>query len=179
MEKRTKERLVMIAGLIVLSGLNGAAGARVLHRMLKKHMREQARIKDRDAISEESFRVMLSRLKAQGIMENDTKGLWHMTKKGLGIVRHAEIKEKEYDRARERSRLKKDTIIIFDVPEHKRTLRGYLRIELISLGYKQLQKSVWIGGGPLPGAFMDFIKEAKLADTVHIFTIAKRGTVAE
>lgn len=178
MERRTKENIMMIVGMALICGLNGPAGARVLHRMLKKHMKEQAKIRAQEAMSEGTFRVMLSRLKAQGIMENNKEGLWYITKKGLGMVDGVKEKEKEYENTRKSSQSEKDTIVIFDVPERRRKLRDYLRVELVSLGYEQLQKSVWIGGGPLPKTFMDFVKEMKLAETMHIFTIAKTGTIA-
>ena len=174
MEQKTKERIGMVVGLVLLSMMNGAAGARVLHKMIAKRMREEKR----RMMSEESFRSALSRLKKQGMVENEGRGVWGLTKKGMALAFGAENKKKEYERARGSSRSRKDTIVIFDVPEDRKKMRDYLRSELVALGYEQLQKSVWIGGGPLPTAFMEFVRERRLVDTMHVFTIAKKGTVA-
>ena len=177
MEKETKEKIGMVVGLVLLSAVNGAAGARVLHGLLLDFLKKHEKESKKKFISEQAFRSALSRLKKQGIVESAGWGLWRMTAKGKTLVKNNAEKRKAYERTRMASQEKKDTIVIFDVPELRRTLRDYLRSELVALGYEQLQKSVWIGGGPLPEAFMGFVKEKKLTETMHIFTIAKKGTV--
>ena len=113
------------------------------------------------------------------MVESGGWGFWRITKKGRALKQSYDERRKAYAHVRECSAAHKDTIIIFDVPEIRRTLRDYLRAELTMLGYEQLQKSVWIGGGPLPEAFMEFVREKKLADDMHIFTIAKKGTIVK
>ena len=44
-------------------------------------------------------------------------------------------------------------IVIFDIPEHKKGWRDWIRQELILLQFQQLQKSVHIGKYPLPESF--------------------------
>ncbi len=179
MEQRTKEKIGMVVGIILLSAVNGAAGARVIYSLLGEHFKKRNREKKQRMISEAAFRTALSRLKKQGIVEGAGWGLWQLTKKGREVTHSEKEKRMAYERIRHISQSKKDTIIIFDVPEKKRKMRDYLRFELVSLGYAQLQKSVWIGGGPLPKEFMEFVREKKLIDTMHIFTIAKAGTVTD
>ncbi|MDO8582752.1 MAG: hypothetical protein Q7R63_02040 [bacterium] len=177
MTQDTKEKVSVVVGLVLLSALNGAGATRVIYKLLGDHFKKREKEKKIKFMSEESFRVMLSRLKKQGIVESGGRGIWRLTSKGHAQVRSGEEKRKAYEQTRIKSQTKKDTIIIFDVPELRRTLRDYLRAELVALGYEQLQKSVWIGGGPLPEAFMGFVREKKLTDTMHIFTIEKKGTV--
>ncbi len=167
----------MVVGIILLSALNGEAGARVIYKLLGAHFKKREADRKRRMISEAAFRTALSRLKKQGVVESAGWGLWRLTKKGRMSIIAAEERRKAYERTRELSKIRKDTIVIFDVPETRGKLRDYLRDELAVLGYEQLQKSVWIGGGPLPEAFMGFIEEKKILDTVHIFTIAQKGTI--
>ncbi len=178
MERRTKENLMMAVGTVLLGVLNGAAGARVIYSLLNERFKKYEKHSARRMLSERSFRAALSKLKKQGIVESGGWGLWRLTKKGSDLARDAEEKRISYERVRALSRTEKNTIVIFDVPESRRRLRDYLRIELVSLGYEQLQKSVWIGSGPLPEAFMGFVKEKKLEDTMHIFTIERKGTIS-
>ena len=177
MERETKEKVSMAVGIILLSIVNGAAGARVIYSLLEEYFKKIDHEKKRRMISDSTFRTALSRLKKQGIVESAGWGLWRLTKKGRMSVVSAEERRKAYARICMASRERKDTIVIFDVPERRGKLRDYLRTELVALGYIQLQKSVWIGAGPLPEAFMEFIKEKELLPTIHIFTIARKGTI--
>ncbi len=177
MKEETREKVSMVVGIILLSALNGEAGARVIYKLLGAHFKKREREAKHKMISEATFRTALSRLKKQGIVESAGWGLWRLTKKGRMSIVATEERRRAYKHTRELSKIRKDTIVIFDVPETRGKLRDYLRDELAALGYEQLQKSVWIGGGPLPEAFMGFIAEKKLLETVHIFTIAKKGTV--
>ncbi|MSR73813.1 MAG: hypothetical protein EXS60_02055 [Candidatus Pacebacteria bacterium] len=178
MKDGAKEKISMAVGIALLSALNGEAGARVMYSLIGNHFKKRERETKQKMISEAAFRTALSRLKKQGIVESAGWGLWRLTKKGRASVLGAQARRKAYEQVREASKTRKDTIVIFDVPERRGKLRDYLRAELVSLGYEQLQKSVWIGGGPLPEAFMGFIEEKELLATVHIFTIAKKGTVS-
>ncbi|KKT26388.1 MAG: PaaX family transcriptional regulator [Parcubacteria group bacterium GW2011_GWA2_43_9b] len=62
-------------------------------------------------------------------------------------------------------------VVIFDVPERKKEYRNWLRNNLYSLNFKQLQKSVFIGKQALPLSFIQEISHLKLDDFVHIFNI--------
>lgn len=64
----------------------------------------------------------------------------YLTEKGkqevYKIILNDKIKNKKWD--------KKWRILIFDIPERKRKFRDNLRITLLNIGFRQLQKSVWI-----------------------------------
>ena len=164
----------IIAGLALL---NGPAMAKVICNVVKKELVNRDKNSAKRAFREDTFRTMLTRLKKQGLVENPSRGIWRLTKKGSAL--HATVSEKysAYGAFLAEHGNKRDTIIIFDVSEKKSAVRNYLRGELESLGYELLQKSVWIGGSPLPEIFLSYLKNADLLSSVHIFTIEKRGTM--
>lgn len=66
---------------------------------------------------------------------------------------------------------------IFDIPEKQRKNRNVIRSNLISFGYKMLQKSVWVGKRPLPRDFLEEIKEMGLWSNIHLFEAKEGGTL--
>jgi len=64
-------------------------------------------------------------------------------------------------------------IVIFDIPEFLRRERNWLRLQLKILGYKLLQKSVFIGKRPLPVELMEEIINKKLYSYVRILTVGE------
>ncbi len=164
----------VIAALMIL---NGPGTAQALYRMTKEGMHRRNKKNARNDLQKTAFRTVLTRLKDQGLVANPSRGVWQATKKAIGIYATVRGKEKSYEKFVAEHGKKRDTIVIFDVPKKKGSLRHRLRAELVELGYELLQKSVWIGGGPLPEGFMNFLKSADLLATVHIFRIEKRGTV--
>ena len=68
-------------------------------------------------------------------------------------------------------------IVIFDIPERLSCQRIWLRSVLTNLGFKMLQKSVWIGRKKLPSKFMEDIHDLKLLPYVEIFSVIKTGSI--
>lgn len=62
----------------------------------------------------------------------------------------------------------KATIIIFDIPEEKRTFRNYLRRLLKQMKFTMIQKSVFITPNVLPNEFYLFLKETDLLQYVKV-----------
>ena len=62
-------------------------------------------------------------------------------------------------------------IFIFDIPERLRKYRDFLRTELSSLGFYQLQKSVWIHPLPIPEKLWSEIVDPGLRPFVRIAVI--------
>ncbi|OGE82362.1 MAG: CRISPR-associated endonuclease Cas2 [Candidatus Doudnabacteria bacterium RIFCSPLOWO2_01_FULL_44_21] len=60
------------------------------------------------------------------------------------------------------------TIIIFDIPEEKRTYRNFLRRLLKQMKFTMIQKSVFIAPDVLPQEFYDLLKEMKLIQYVKV-----------
>lgn len=59
-------------------------------------------------------------------------------------------------------------IVIWDVPEKRRVARDLLRYKLKWLGFKQLQKSVWVTKKNCTQALRDFIKKLGIKDWVVV-----------
>ncbi len=123
------------------------------------------------------------RLKKQGFIKTDSQGEWHTTERGKEYLKKALSENKifkpkygGYDSHQLQMR-KDPVIVIFDIPERQKIKRGWLRTELKILGFKQLQKSVWIGKGPLPEKFIKKLIQLNIFQYIHIFEIKQRGTV--
>ena len=164
----------IVAAFVLLSG---PSAANVIYKIVKKELRRRSKAAAQNELQEATFRTVLTRLKKQGLVENPSRGVWRATKKALGIYHEVNAKDLAYKKFVAEHGAKRDTIIIFDVSEKKYHIRNRLRSELVDLGYELLQKSVWIGGGPLPEEFMFYLKEVGLLSAVHIFTVHKQGTI--
>jgi phenylacetic acid degradation operon negative regulatory protein len=65
----------------------------------------------------------------------------------------------------------KYSMVIFDIPEKKRRLRDEFRNILLSLGFRQFQKSVWISPFDIQKQLEEAIRIYDLEDYVRIFLI--------
>ncbi len=70
----------------------------------------------------------------------------------------------------------KNLLLIFDIPETKKPMRDWLRLTLKRFGYTMIQKSVWIGPGPLSKDFENYLKEIHLFSCLKKFNLAKPYT---
>jgi DNA-binding transcriptional regulator PaaX len=64
-------------------------------------------------------------------------------------------------------------IVMFDIPEKTRENRNWLRWQLISLDYKPIQKSVFIGKQPIKEDFYEEILMRKLNQCVRLMTVGE------
>ncbi len=73
----------------------------------------------------------------------------------------------------------KKILVIFDIPESKRKIRGWIRSQLRWWNFKMMQKSVWLGDGPLPVEFKERLKDLGVRKSVLIFTVKseKQGSI--
>jgi DNA-binding PadR family transcriptional regulator len=72
---------------------------------------------------------------------------------------------------------KNPIVIIFDIPENKRVNRKFLRAALKTIGFRMLQKSVWIGEFDIPKELIDYLYHLKIIDYVQIFEISRTGNL--
>jgi DNA-binding transcriptional regulator PaaX len=70
------------------------------------------------------------------------------------------------------------TIVAFDVPESQRRKRVWLRSVLRNLGFRMLQKSLWLGKVKIPKKFIDDLYRLGLVDYIEIFEIKKAGSLS-
>ena len=123
----------------------------------------------RHEFSRPTFSVILSRLQFAGLVERrgrKRQSIWRLTKAGNMKAENSKPKPDGIQR-----------LVIFDIPEKERKKRRVIRGELTSLGYSQLQKSVWVGAIPLPKDFVALLDILNLHGKVHIFSIRERGTL--
>lgn len=122
-----------------------------------------------------TFSALLWQLKAQRLVvrvAHGNKTFWRLTTRGENVLR--ERRAAMLPRPDGKTRL-----ICFDIPERERDKRRWLRAELIAFGYRQLQKSVWIGDSPLPQDFIQNLDVLALRGHVHIVAVTAKGTLQE
>ncbi len=114
-------------------------------------------------IKEQTLKTTLYRLKKKGLLEKKKDG-WVTTKIGKNLIEKKLKHFKQYQKS-----FKKDLIIIFDIPEEHKKERYWLRKELINLGFKLLQKSVWIGPAALPEEFIQYLNQINILPYLKFF----------
>jgi len=120
----------------------------------------------------------LANLKREGLVAQSKKrsGAWSITAKGKAwFAEHHGKQLPRFVPTGEKDYLK---VIVFDVPESHRAKRQWLRSTIAGFGFSMLQKSVWIGEQKLPAGFVEDLNALGLGNYVHIFAVAKRGTIS-
>lgn len=128
---------------------------------------------DKYEFSPRTFSVILSRLKNQGLVAKSGIGRkvsWFLTQKGKNML--IDVVESELPKEDGVVRL-----VMFDIPETERRKRDITRLELVACGYKQFQRSVWLGYRPLPEKFIKSLDSLNLKGKVQIVSINKTGTL--
>lgn len=123
----------------------------------------------------QTLKTTLSRLKSRGLLENKNK-VWKITQKGRDYIKN-DTAFKKICCLKQSSRGSKNMIIIFDIPEFHRKKRDWLRIELVSLGFSMLQKSVWFGPSPLPKEFIEYASEINVLSYMKFFKAQEQDLV--
>jgi len=146
---------------------------RMLGNLYLEEQLEKSAQERRDRIKQErTLRATLSRLKKTGLIKDDDH-LWQLTVAGLRkITSYRSGKKRTLPPTTERQ-----MIIAFDIPEDKRRNRHWLRVELVSLGFEMLQKSVWLGPAPLPKEFLDQLKNMGILTCLKFFEVKKSDIV--
>jgi hypothetical protein len=118
-----------------------------------------------------SFNSTMFRLKKNRLIEK-ISGKWMLTKAG-----------KEYFENKRKLSLKfvspfvlnapKNLLLMFDIPELRKSERNWFRWHLLEFQYFMIQKSVWVGPSPLPKKFKDYVKEIGLDKCIKTFKLAK------
>lgn len=118
---------------------------------------------------------LLNKLKREGFItksNHQRNSPWTITKRG----REKLVKFRKESTVVEG----KDVVMItYDIPERERRKRDLLRRELLSMGFKKLQQSVWVGKILIPPDFITDLKKERLLPCTHIFSIGKSGTITE
>lgn len=100
------------------------------------------------------------------LIELDDKGVPRLTTKGQVYLKPFRPK-----------RLKGSKLmVIFDIPEVQRSKRNHLRLLLVELKFKQVQKSVWVSDYDSREYLQEEIRVYKLAQYVEIYEAKKLNT---
>ena len=122
------------------------------------------RVRNRKKLSKQSFNQNIYRLSKRGYIESKNDG-YVLSALGKRIYKNPHsfiyVKPKK----------DKKVLVIFDVPENKRKTRRWLRDQLKWWNFKMVQKSVWLGDGPLPVDFKKRLKDLGIDKSVLIFAI--------
>ena len=128
--------------------------------------------------NKQQFYALLNKLKKQGLVEKkiSERGIWwKITLAGLQKLKIFKENRKEYEVISD-NKLK---IIAFDIPEKERRKRDWLREVLKLLGFKMLQRSLWIGKNKISEDFLFDLRKKRMFGYIHIFEINKTGTIKE
>jgi len=93
-------------------------------------------------------------LQRRGYVKRGSNNKFLITPKGNLKITKARIKIKNHDKKWD----EKWRILIFDIPESRRSKRDDLRTNLKLLGFKKLQQSVWISPYNIDKELEDFIE---------------------
>ena len=113
-----------------------------------------------------------SDLKSRGYIK-DINGEYFITHKGedfLDKKNNSVLKRFEPNKT---DKDPKDLLLLYDVPENKKTHRDWLRRELVNFHFIMIQRSVWVGPSPLPKEFTLYLKSVGLKDTIKTFKLEK------
>lgn len=122
------------------------------------------RIKKRREISRKAFNQSIYRLKKRGFIEGVDEG-YRLSSKGKIYYSNP------YNKIKEKSGKKEKIIVLFDIPEKNKKIREWIRRQIKFWDFKMIQKSVWLGSGPLPKEFDKRLKELKVENGVKIIKI--------
>jgi|GEM_PF-258519 len=70
-------------------------------------------------------------------------------------------------------------IVSFDVPEKYKAKRDWLRSVLGHLGFRRLQKSIFIGKTKFPEALIKDLRKLSMINFIEIFAVGHRGTIRQ
>jgi len=125
------------------------------------------RVQKRRNISKSNFNQSLYRLKKRGIIHKK-KDDYILSEKGISFYKnYCPLIKKQIDK-------KNRILIIFDIPENKKRIRDWIRLQIKFWDFKMIQKSVWAGYGPLPDEFGKRLKLLGVDKGVKILNIQKK-----
>lgn len=131
----------------------------------KKILWEQ--IQKKRKISQNVYYQNIYRLKKRGILE-DKNDTFYLSQKGKRIFGNL------YKRVKEKPLKNNKILIIFDIPETKRKVRTWIRNQIKEWDFEMVQKSVWVGYGPLPKEFVERLKFLEVSNGVKIYNLRRK-----
>jgi len=150
-------------------------------RHLTVRLDRASHIRTPDEAARHRLYDMLSKLRRDGIIERTPERRWQLTRKGR--EKKKSIAERERNRLPQTDYPSQSTdkwnIVVFDIPEREKRKRAWLRGALYGLGFRLLQRSVWVGKVKIPEAFIRDLGEIHLSIYVEILSITTSGSLRQ
>lgn len=131
---------------------------------------------ERKKFNEDSLRTTLYRLKNKGLVSKNGS-TWSITKSGREFMRSENRRLPHTTIKPSRRKMNKNMIVAFDIPETHKRKRAWLRFELVNLGFKPIQKSVWFGPAPLPEEFIKSLNKLNILSFLKFFRATEEDLV--
>ena len=131
----------------------------------KKYLKEKSKINFSKTVQhlKERGYLRVLKIKGQNATIITTKGIDKLFKIKLKLVGNKKRKDGKWQ------------MVLFDIPENKRKDRDYFRRGLRYLGYKRLQKSIWVCEYDVLKETKELIKRYKLDFFVELLLVEKMG----
>ncbi len=123
------------------------------------------------------YHSFLKRLKSQGLVTQSGQGkskYWLITAVGKRMLKRF---KKQNTLLKEAITPGGTTIISYDIPERIHAERDAMRELLKLFGFNFIHQSLWYANATVEKQFIDYLRERKLLDYVHIFQVSKSGTL--
>ncbi|MES2223761.1 MAG: hypothetical protein V4469_02390 [Patescibacteria group bacterium] len=121
--------------------------------------------------NKQSLKSSFYRLSRGGYIEKEASG-WRLTETGKKYLKSDHSNYKTFSSPFKKES-PKNLIVIFDIPEERRSERDWFRSHLRRFDYLMIQRSVWVGPSPLPKEFQDYLKKLKLKSCLKTFKLSK------
>ena len=126
------------------------------------------RIQKRRDISKQIYNQNVYRLKKKGFIYCKNEG-YFISEKGVSYYKNP------YRHIKEKITAKNKIIFIFDIPENKKKVREWVRDQIKFWDFEMIQKSVWVGQGPLPVEFLNRLKLLGVEKCVRVFNVKSKN----
>ena len=90
------------------------------------------------------------------------------------FLKREDVFQNPYRKVKEKPLKDNKVLVIFDIPETKRKVRTWIRNQIKEWDFEMVQKSVWIGYGPLPKEFTERLKSLKVNDGVKMYNLKRK-----
>src|SRR3989344_6793736 len=135
-------------------------------KIYRKILLERVRSKQK-SLNVGAFNQHLYRLRKKGIIEQSKNQIYIHKEDLIKFSKNNSMIKSVFPEKTEK------VLISFDVPEKKKKTRDWLRNQIKYWDFKMIQKSLWLGYGPLPKEFTDRLRQLGIYENVQIFRIKK------
>jgi len=127
-------------GDLIISHLLSCRSVKIQKKILFELVQKKRRL------NKQLFNNNLYRLKNKGVLNFDSDKNILINRNGLNqYIAFSLIQDKPVGDTK--------IMVLFDIPEKKRKIRNWVRLQLKLWEFEMIQQSVWLGKGPLPKEF--------------------------